>query len=316
MKHDFAPRRIGEILDDAIALVRADWKTVLGISAVLVLPVAAAYSVVASFYLRAFVELFGSEISSASSGVVPAGPSPYVLTIAVLLQGLGLLYALARASFDATLYSNSAPLLRRQRVPVKDAVRTGLKALVPLVVVQVVAGFGAGAAAGAVGVLIGVVSIVLAAVSPGAMLSGLAVAYLAAGIAYLAVTVLLMVAAPIVVIEGGIGQALSRSFRLVRRHFWRVLAILAAVGLLATQFESALAAPTIIRELVTGIQQPTALLGQIGWGWKVFDGLAQGIAIAIVLPFTSSVTLLTYLDLRARDEGMDLLMRAQELLPA
>jgi hypothetical protein len=316
MRHDFTPRRIGEILDDAIALVRSNWRSVLGFSAVLVLPAAAAYSVVTSFYIRAFLELLGSDFSSAASGAVPASPSSSLVLIALALQALGLVYTLARAMFDSTLYANSPQLLERRRVPLKEAIRTGLRAVVPLIVVQLVVGLGAGAAAGVAGVVLGLLSLVLAVISPVATIVGIGVAYLAAGVAFVAVTVLMAIAAPIVVIEGGIGQAISRSVKLVRRHFWRVLAILAAVALLATQFESALAVPTIIRELITGLQQPTALLGQIPWGWKVFDGVAQGIAIAVVLPFTSSVTLLTYLDLRARDEGMDLLMRARELLPA
>ena len=59
-----------------------------------------------------------------------------------------------------------------------------------------------------------------------------------------------------------------------------------------------------------------AVFGEIAWGWKVFDGLVQGLAISVVLPFSASVSLLTYLDLRARDEGMDLVIRARELLTA
>jgi hypothetical protein len=39
------------------------------------------------------------------------------------------------------------------------------------------------------------------------------------------------------------------------------------------------------------------------------------VAISVVLPFSSAVMLLTYLDLRARDEGMDLVIRARKLLP-
>ena len=39
-KHDFAPRRIGELLDDAIALVIANWRTIVPVAAVVVLPVA------------------------------------------------------------------------------------------------------------------------------------------------------------------------------------------------------------------------------------------------------------------------------------
>jgi hypothetical protein len=315
MKHDFAPRRIGEILDDAISLVRANWKTVLPISAVVLLPAAAAYSVVASFYIRSFLELFGSEFGAAASGAT-VSPSVSLIVIAVLMQALGLVYLLAKALFDSTLFSTSAHLLERRRVPLLEALRAGMKGFLRLVVVQLTAGVCAGAAAAVVGIVLGILALVASAISSVAAVVGIAVAYLAAGIAYLIVTVLLAVSYPIVVIEGGIGQAISRSMRLVRRHFWRVLLILVAVGLVGAQFESALAIPTLIREIVTGVQDPSALLGQLAWGWKVFDGLAQGIAIALVLPFTSSVTLLTYLDLRARDEGMDLLVRARELLPA
>jgi hypothetical protein len=316
MKHDFTPRRIGEILDDAISLVRDDWRTVFAFSAVILLPAAAAYSVVGSFYLRSFLELFGTDFNSAAAGVAPASPSPYLVLIALLLQGLGLLYLLARSMFDSTLFAASAHLLERRAVPLKEALRGGLKAVVPLLVVQVVASLAAGAAAAVVGIVIAIVSLIFVVAAPVATAVGIGVAYLAAGAAYVVVAVLLAVASPIVVIEGGIGTAIGRSARLVRRHFWRVVLILAAAGLLAWQFEAALSAPTVIREIITGVQQPSALLGQVGWGWKVFDGLMQGIAIAVVLPFASSVTLLTYLDLRARDEGMDLLVRARGLLGA
>jgi hypothetical protein len=316
MIHDFAPRRIGEILDDAITLVRANWRSVLALSAVVLLPAAAAYSVVASFYLRSFLELIGTDVKAAAAGGAPAQPGTFILLIAVLMQGLGLVYLLAKAVFDAGLFSQSAQLLERRSVPVKDALRAGFKAFVPLVAVQMIVGAGGGLVAAVVGIAVGILSIFVVALSPVVGAVGILLAYALAGAAYLTVAVLLAIAYPIVVIEGGIGTALTRSVKLVRRHFWRVLFIILGAGIVATQFESALAAPTLIREIVTGAQQPGALLGQIGWGWKVFDGLIQGLAIAVVLPFGSSVTLLTYLDLRARDEGMDLLVRARELLPA
>jgi len=126
--------------------------------------------------------------------------------------------------------------------------------------------------------------------------------------------VMLSLAAPAVVVERSITGALGRSYRLVRRHFWRMLLITIAAGLLAAQFESALAAPTLVRSIITGVQSPSSLVGQLAWGWKVFDGLSQGVAMALVLPFTTVLSLLTYFDLRARDEGMDLIVRARELL--
>jgi hypothetical protein len=285
--HDFAPRTIGELLDDAIALVISNRRTLLPVAAVLVLPVAAAYSVVASFYLRSFVEFFSLASRAISSGTAaPTSPDTTMLVTAGLLQVLSLLFIVSKGAFDAALYANSASLLERRAVPLRPALAAGFKVLVPVVVVQFVVGWVAGFA--------GVVSL---------------------GIGSIILATLWSVAYPVVVLEGGIGNALARSFALVKRHFWRVLLITIAIGLLGAQFESALATPTIVRELVTGATNP-AMLGQVAWGWKVFDGLAQGLAIALVLPFTTSATLLNYLDLRARDEGMDLIVRARGLLPA
>lgn len=284
--HDFAPRTIGELLDDAIALVISNWRTVLPVAAVVVLPVAAAYSVVASFYIRSvfeFVSLSSSMIAAGTAG--PTSADTTMLVTAGLLQVLGLLFTVSKGAFDASLYANSPALLEHRAVPLRRALTIGLKVMVPVVVVQFIA----------------------------SLVSGFA-GWFSLGIGTLVLATLWSVAYPVVVLEGGIGNAFTRSYRLVRGHFWRVLLITIAIGLLGAQFESALAAPTILREIFAGVTSPSTF-GHIAWGWKVFDGLAQGVAIALVVPFTASATLLNYLDLRARDEGMDLIVRARGLLP-
>lgn len=314
--HDFAPRHVGELLDDAIGLVRSNWRTIAPVSAVLVLPAAAAYSVVASFYLRSIFELGALGSATLGTGTGLTGPDITMLITAAGMQVLGLVFTVARAAFDATLYSTSPDLLERRAVRMRDAVKAGLKKLVPVAVVEFIASSSAGLAAG-VAVLAGVILAVgLIVVSPVAGAVVAVVAYLLAFAVAGAVMVLMAVSQPVVVIEGGIGKAITRSLKLVRHHFWRVALVTVAIGLLGAQFESALAAPTIVREIVMGVQSAGATLGRIGWGWKAFDGIAQGFAIAIVLPFTTSATLLNYLDLRARDEGMDLIVRARALLPA
>jgi hypothetical protein len=272
------------LLDDAITLVTSNWRTLVPVTAVVVLPAAAAYSVVASFYIRSVFDLGSLASGGTVSGLSTADTT--VLVTALIMQGLGLLYAAAKAAFDGALYASSSELLEHRRVRLKTALRAALKAFLPIVLVELIVSVTSWMA--------GVVSLGIGAVVLGTLWS---------------------VAYPAVVLEGGIGPALSHSFNLVKRHFWRVLLITIAIGLLGAQFEAAFAAPTIVREIVTGVQSPADLLGQIAWGWKVFDGLAQGIAIALVLPFTTSATLLNYLDLRARDEGMDLVVRARALLP-
>jgi hypothetical protein len=309
--HDFASRRIGELLDDAIALVVANWRTIVPVSAAVVLPAAAAYSVVASFYIRSLLELVGT---AASSRTTLNSGDVTLLATAALMQGLSLLYMLSRVVFDAALFSSSPRLLERERVPLKQALRGGLSSVLPLIAVQFLVGLASGGAGLAVGIAVGLLSFALLIASPIAGTIGLVLAYVLGLGAGVAVAVLLSMAAPIVVIEKSLGTAIPRSFRMVRRHFWRVLLIMVAASLLAGQFESALATPTIIRSVITGVQSPQLLLGGLAWGWKVFDGLMEGIAIALAMPFATAVSLLTYFDLRARDEGMDLVVRARGLL--
>jgi hypothetical protein len=311
--YDFAPRRVGELLDDAIVVVIANWRTIVPVAAVVVLPVAAAYSVVASFYLRSFLEIIGAG-SAAFAGSAPSANQVTLLVTASLLQGLGLLYSLAKVVFDSSLYSSAGELLQRRRLPLKQILRTGLSSVLPLIAVQFLIGAVSGAAGLAAGLVVGIVAFVLLIASPIVGAVGVVVAELVGVTAALVVFVLLSLAAPAVVMEKDIVRSLGRSFRMVRRHFWRVLLIIVAAGLVGAQFESALAAPTLVRSIITGVQSPSALIGPLAWGWKVFDGLAQGAAMALVLPFTTVVSLLTYFDIRARDEGMDLIVRARELL--
>lgn len=314
MPHDFTPRRIGEILDDAIGLIRSNLGTLGPVMAAIMLPVAAAYSVVASFYMRTFLELIGQTLGNPATGLA-AGPGPETVVIALLMNVLGLLYFAARAMLDATVYANSAHLLERRRVPLKEALSTGLRAVGPLVAVQMISGLAAGAVVFILAIVAVLFAVAFFALSETAGATALISIYVLALLGYAAIATLLVLASPVVVIEGSIGRALGRSLRLVRRHFWRVLLVLIATGLLVTQFESALAAPTLIRELIMGARSPLAVFSEIHWAWKVFDGVIQGVAISVVLPFSAAVMLLTYLDLRARDEGMDLVIRARKLLP-
>ena len=311
--YDFAPRRIGELLDDAIVVVIANWRTIVPVSAAIVLPVAAAYSVVASFYLRSLLELIGAG-SAAFTSAVPSGGQVTLLITASLLQILSLLYTVSKVTFDSSLYSSAGELLERRRMPLKEILRRGLSSLLPLLAVQFLVGVIAGAAGLAAGLVVAVLSFLLAIASPIAGAFGFVFAELVGLVVGLVAFVMLSLAAPAVVVERSITGALGRSYRLVRRHFWRMLLITIAAGLLAAQFESALAAPTLVRSIITGVQSPSSLVGQLAWGWKVFDGLSQGVAMALVLPFTTVLSLLTYFDLRARDEGMDLIVRARELL--
>ena len=97
----------------------------------------------------------------------------------------------------------------------------------------------------------------------------------------------LAVSVPAVVVEGARGTgAMRRSWRLVRGHFWHVLGVV-VVGL-------------VIAGVVAG------LISALGRGNDVLGLVFGTIGQIVVAPFTALVTVLLYLDLRARSETLTL----------
>jgi hypothetical protein len=121
-----------------------------------------------------------------------------------------------------------------------------------------------------------------------AVLSGLAVGV---GLIFLIIpgiiiAVKLAVSIPALVVEGHRGtQAMSRSWNLTTGHFWHVLGTV----LLAA----------IITGIVSGIL--TAPFGSGNWFVRA---IAAAIAQVVTAPYTALVSILVYLDLRARKENL------------
>jgi hypothetical protein len=134
-----------------------------------------------------------------------------------------------------------------------------------------------------------------------------AVSVLGLGILPLAVMTWFLVTAPVIGAERtGPIQAMRRSARLVHRRFWNVLGA-ALLGLLVeTLFESAISLlPTFVSFFV----------GTEGVAW-VLPAVAGVVSQLVTMPFVAALTVLIYLDLRVRTEGLDLELRAGEAFPA
>jgi hypothetical protein len=123
-------------------------------------------------------------------------------------------------------------------------------------------------------------------------------------------------AAPALLLEDlSMVNALRRSWRLVRRSFWRVVGIMLLTTLLVGVLSGLISVPfSILGALVTlGQDAPyesfaltllQLLVGQLG---SILSG-------AVLYPLTAAVTALLYIDLRMRQEGLDVeLMRASEV---
>jgi hypothetical protein len=97
--------------------------------------------------------------------------------------------------------------------------------------------------------------------------------------------VFLSVSEPALIVENRRGtEAMSRSWNLVRGHFWHALVVI------------------LVAAIITGvIQGILSAIGGDNWfvAW-IFTAIAQ----IITAPFTALVTVLLYLDLRARSEAL------------
>jgi len=102
-------------------------------------------------------------------------------------------------------------------------------------------------------------------------------------------------AVPAVVLEKERGtEAMRRSWRLTDRNFWRVFGILLVAGLLVAIAAAVITIPTVLS---------TQHSGSSGW---VIRAIGGSVATVVTMPFSQLVTVLLYLDLRVRREGLTL----------
>lgn len=148
---------------------------------------------------------------------------------------------------------------------------------------------------------LGIVSLALFAL----MIVGFALLILP-GLAALAVLIYWSVAAQAIVIEGCRPlAALKRSFRLVRRSWWRTFAVWLLTILVTIGITTAL---SIVTSLPSGLLEDT---GALATAFAFLSGLIVG---ALTTPVSGIAGTLLYLDLRQRaDEGYDIETLSQEL---
>lgn len=126
---------------------------------------------------------------------------------------------------------------------------------------------------------------------------------LACGIGLLFVMPLFAAVAPVIGVEGtGPLGAMSRSARLARARYWPTFGLVLLMGLVASILSSALSA----------LPQGIATLAGADGGWML---LTAGWIVSeiVVVPFVAAATVLLYLDLRVRTEGLDIELGAIEL---
>ena len=119
-------------------------------------------------------------------------------------------------------------------------------------------------------------------------------------------------AIPALVIEEiGVGSALGRSWNLVRGYFWRVLGLLLLAALLFGAITSlAGVLGTGLAEGLVGGTDPYADGATFPIGYHAVRTLPVLLVSTVVTPVASIYTVLIYIDLRFRQEGLDATLRA------
>ncbi len=276
-------RPIGVLIDDALAMYRANARPILLAAALSVFPAALFVGLGQEFYLRGFFETI-----VAARDTAMATPSFSVL-LGYAAMSLGLwLMLFGRAYLDVTVLAAAPQMLHGRVTDARAFLKGGLRRYGWYLLT---------------GWLVQVAAQLAAFASFFALFAG-----------GLVLWTFWSLAAPITVLENAnTSEGIRRSFELVKPHFWRVLRFLVLLTVLVGLFEGAVASPLIVRQVVVAAQNPEAIFYQTPVAWKIVEGLVLAASMTFVAPITSLAFFVLYIDLRTRSEGIDLIMRARRL---
>ena len=291
------PLGVGEILDGAFASIRRNPKAILGLAAV-VMTISAVISAVIT---RTLLNLGSLNLPSPGQQLTPDQATHLMgRIVAVALPAFGL-SVLLTIIVQAILAGLLAPIIARgvagQQISAADAwriTRPRLPSLLLATLLVLLAGLGPVLV---IGVIVG---IALLAGAPVAVYGGIVLLGLAALVLTIWLSTMLSLVTPVVVLENERPvRALARSWRLVRRSFWRVFGITLLAGLIVAIAGGILQLPFTFFGAVLGS-------GTGGTVILVIGAIAAG---TVTRPITAGVTVLLYVDMRMRKEGLDLALR-------
>jgi hypothetical protein len=298
------PIGVGEILDGAFTSIRRNPKATLGIAAV-VLTISGILTTVLELVLLSQLNLNTAsnrtptlaQVASTLAVVVPSGLAAVVLAFIVQILLTGLLTAvIGRSVLGQRITAGEAWHIARPRLPalLGTTVAAGIAYLSPWVALGgMLLVLGVGHAPGAVLVVVAVFGVIAALVIDAwfwAMFS--------------------MSAAVVVLERLGPIRALGRSWRLVRSNFWRVFGILLLAWIIVFVASSVLRLPfAVISAVFSSTSTAFAQAIQPNAAGLAIGAIGGIIAGAITQPIWAGVTVLLYVDLRMRREGLDLVLQ-------
>ena len=308
------PLSIGDIYQGAFAAIKTNARTMFGFTAallgvVLVISIGINYAIInlvlpnyvspSSPYATAFTSLSGS-FSQLGGTLLQA-------LATVLLSGL-IVVAVSRSVLGRVASS-------------KEVWERTKSKFLPLIGLNIITGIISGLM-----VIIGIVTffVLLASVAStaktetelwqgmGIALVGIFILVVAGVVVSSYLSIKFSVASPAMVLENlGVFAAIGRSWSLTRKNFWRLFGIniLTAIitSMVAGIFGGIASALSVIF-VVAGSSSPEDAITSINTAY-ILTMVVSTIAQLLILPFTSSVNALLYIDLRMRKEGLDVELR-------
>jgi hypothetical protein len=298
------PVAVGEILDGAFTSIRRNPKATLGIAAV-VLTISAIITTSLELVLLSKLNLntdasqppSGAQVAGMLAVVLPSGLTALVVAyiVQILLTGM-LTIVVGRGVLGDRITAGEAWRGVRPRLP----------ALLLATLLVGLAYVGPWAGLTIVLLLLGVVG------APAALLVIVGVfGAIASVVLDVWFWAMFSMSAAAVVLEGRRPrQALARSWRLVRNSFWRVFGILLLAFIIVLVASSVLRLPfTLISAVFSSGASSFTQAIQPSLASLIIGAIGGIIAGAITQPIWAGVTVLLYVDLRMRREGLDLVLQ-------
>ncbi|GGU89001.1 membrane protein [Streptomyces albospinus] len=308
------PLGVGEILDSAVATMRAHWRTVLGVSLIVAIVSQTANTIVTGVWFQGAGRTPALDTNSnpplrqalSDMGDTLAGSaisSLIGLLATIIATGL-LTMVVSRAVLGRPATAGEAWRDARGQLPRL----LGLLVLLPLLITTVFA----------VGIVPGLV-----VTASGTATTGL-VLILIGGLAATVVSIWLWVryslASPALMLEKqGVIAAMRRSAKLVRGAWWRVLGVQLLAYLLVAIVQFIIQIPATLIAFIVGGESLMDWANGTGnsssWPFLIVLGIGSIISSAITFPISAGVTVLVYVDQRIRREALDLELARAAGLP-
>jgi hypothetical protein len=279
---------LGELLDAAIRLFRGHWKTLMGIVALIQVPVTLLSQYVTNRFQEPFV--FPTQVNPNAPPELPtleAGDFVGLASVVVLAVVVTpfLIAAITRAVADAYLGRDTSVgaayrfALRRFGSLLWVIFLEAVAIMVPLFLVAIV---------------------VVTAVGP----AGVLLLFLMIIPAILFYFRWVFAPTTVVVEDFRGSKALGRSWALSRGAFWKIFGTMFVAGLLVAVVNAIFIVPATL--LTSGSPGPNA--------W-ILPGILAAIASVVTAPFSTMIPVLLYFDQRIRKEGFDLAVLAEQIAP-